>query len=212
MKKCSKCKEFKELTNFHKCKTNKDGFNYWCKNCLQKAQHKRRYGKGKRSKRSLLCEEDFGNGIDKIYLTKGLVAIVDEDDYSKLIKFIWSTDGKDYAITDKNGKQIRMHRFIVNAKYGDYIDHINGNRLDNRKCNLRICTCQQNNQHRTVFGSNNTSGKIGVGYCKTYNKWRARIKVDKLEKFLGYFDNIEDAIKARKEAEEKYFCEFKPHF
>ena len=97
---------------------------------------------------------------------------------------------------------IEMHRFIMNFPKGKYVDHINHNTLDNRKCNLRIC----NNADNIRNGKprvNNTTGYNGVYFDK--NRYVARIKVNYKNIYLGSFIKLEDAVKARKEAEEKYF-------
>lgn len=93
----------------------------------------------------------------------------------------------------------------MNAGPDDYVDHINRNRLDNRKCNLRLCT-QQENMRNVGLRSDNKSGVKGVHFCKTRRKWVAQIKVD-LNKYLllGRFLDFDDAIKAREDAEKKYF-------
>ena len=88
------------------------------------------------------------------------------------------------------------------------VDHINMNPLDNRKCNLRICTMQQNNFNKKEQ-TNNTSGRVGVTWDKQTNKWLAQIQVDGKNIKLGRFKNKEDAIKVREEAELKYFGEYK---
>ena len=89
------------------------------------------------------------------------------------------------------------------------IDHINRDRLDNRKNNLRIATHQQNTINRSVQ-SNNISNIPGVSWRKDRNKWRAYIAVNKKQISLGMFKTKEEAIKARKEGEIKYFGEFAP--
>ena len=72
---------------------------------------------------------------------------------------------------------------------------------------MRITTASQSMMNRGL-SSNNTSGVTGVSWSKTMNKWRARINVNGKEINLGYFNKFEDAVKARKKAEEKYFGEF----
>ena len=97
---------------------------------------------------------------------------------------------------------IEMHRFIMNFPKGKYVDHINHNTLDNRKCNLRIC----NNGDNLRNGKprvNNTTGYNGI--CFDKNRYVARIKVNYKNIYLGSFIKLEDAVKARKEAEKKYF-------
>lgn len=86
---------------------------------------------------------------------------------------------------------------------GYVVDHINGNKLDNRKDNLRICT-QSDNTKNHVIGKNNTSGYSGIIYNKDNKNWRVRIG----DKEIGSFFNFEDAMIARKDAEEKYFGEY----
>lgn len=89
------------------------------------------------------------------------------------------------------------------------IDHKDGelSRKDNRKSNLRIATRSQNQMNKGKQ-KNNKSGVVGVGWHKTSGKWAAYIAVDNKQIHLGLFDNFEDAVKARKEAEDKYFGEF----
>lgn len=102
-----------------------------------------------------------------------------------------------------------LHRLIMNFSNATDIDHIHGKetRYDNRKSNLREATHSQNNMNKGLQ-SNNTSGVVGVGWYSKTNKWRAHIMVDRKFIHLGLFDSFENAVKARKEAEEKYFGEF----
>ena len=103
---------------------------------------------------------------------------------------------------------IKLHRYIMNCPEDMVVDHINHNTLDNRKENLRICTKKQN-ERNIKLRSNNVSGYTGVGFHKETNKWRAYIQKDNKLITLGLFKNKKDAIKARKEAEKKYFGEFR---
>lgn len=87
------------------------------------------------------------NGV----LAKGKEAIVDDEDFEKVNQYKWHSDGR-YAIRyldARVGSSIRLHRFIMNARKGQQIDHINRNPLDNRKENLRFCTSSENNFNRT---------------------------------------------------------------
>lgn len=131
----------------------------------------------------------------------------DLDDYDKIKDYCWyevqSTINQLCATIDY--KVIRFHNFLGFK----YYDHINRNELDNRKSNLRPATFTENAQNRSLF-KNNTSGITGVGWHKNTNNWRARITVNNKQICLGYFDNKEDAIKARLRAEQKYFGEFAP--
>lgn len=105
-------------------------------------------------------------------------------------------------------KVLYLHRFITHCPEGMYVDHISLDTLDNRKSNLRICTWQQNNFNKISY-SHNTSGFRGVIWRKDRNRWMAQISVNKHNIYLGVFKNIEGAIAARKEAEEKYFGDFR---
>lgn len=105
-----------------------------------------------------------------------------------------------------------MHRIVMNAQDGDVIDHIQHPKkpepiIDNRKQNLRFVTFSQNNMNQHLR-SDNISNTKGVWFDKTRNKWAAEIKINNRKKFLGRFVNLDDAIRARKEAENKYFGEY----
>jgi len=103
-----------------------------------------------------------------------------------------------------NGKQHRilMHREILGLKYGDkrQADHINHNTLDNRRCNLRICSHQQNGmnqrKHRTWCGKETSSRYNGVSWRKDVKKWGARICFNGKHIHLGYFTSEAEAAKA----------------
>ena len=88
-------------------------------------------------------------------------------------------------------------------------DHADRNALNNRKSNLRFATKSENARNQSV-SKRNTSGVIGVGYYKPGDKWRAYIEYNNQFISLGYYVDKEDAIKARLEAEQKYFGEFAP--
>ena len=103
-----------------------------------------------------------------------------------------------------NSKMERLHRIIMNCPKDKVIDHINHNPLDNRKSNLRICT-QMENSYNMPLPINNKSGCRGVGYDKSCKLWKAKIQYNRKLKYLGGFKTKEEAIKARKEAEQKYF-------
>lgn len=129
----------------------------------------------------------------------------DLDDYDKIKCDCWNETPFGY-ITNSNGSF--MHRLIMNCENGLVIDHINHNKRDNRKNNLRACTQMENNLN-TGIKSTNTSGKTGVQWEKRFNKWRSRIIYNGKDIHLGLFDNYEDAVKAREDAEIKYFKEFR---
>ena len=94
-----------------------------------------------------------------------------------------------------------MHRFLMKPPKGKVVDHIipvTDNECDNRKANLRVCTQSQNRQNYKGKNPNNTSGYIGVAWNKREEKWMAHIRVNWKFKNLGYYDDILDAVDARK--------------
>ena len=135
----------------------------------------------------------------------------DLEDYDKIKEYCWYKDFSNGYIKTKtpDNKWIYMHRLVTNNQY-KIVDHINRNKLDNRKENLRNTTKRQNVLNRNGVVSTNTSGITGVYFDNKRNKWRAQICVDDKIKYLGIFINKEDAIKARLQAEQKYFKEFAP--
>lgn len=132
---------------------------------------------------------------------KGLFALVDDDDYDRLIKHSWCLDvGGGYAMTRHKTKAVRMHRMVKEAPKGMYIDHINRDKLDNRKSNLRVVTNSQNMLNAGMF-SNNTSGYKGVTYHTRDKRWVAQVKLNYKNIILGRFKYKADAIRVRKEWE-----------
>ena len=141
-----------------------------------------------------LFDYDSGNLIHKITKRrsrKGVVA---------------GTYNRGYKQIGVDGTIYRAHRLVRLYFKGehpkDQIDHINGIRDDNRIENLREVTNLENHQNMKRSASNK-SGVTGVSFCKRDGKWRAYIKLDK-NKFLGAFDDVSEAAKARKDAEVEY--------
>lgn len=132
--------------------------------------------------------------------------LIDDKDLILLDSFRWVISSKGYVITNqKNGGA--LHRIITGAQKGDIVDHINGDKLDNRRSNLRICTNAQNLMNRG-FNKNNKSGYKGVSFQKSANKWEAKIMVDKRSYYLGLFMTKEAAAKAYNIAAKKLHGEF----
>jgi len=116
--------------------------------------------------------------------------------------------GKGYRRIYIDGKSWWEHRMVWIYANGDIpggmqIDHINGNRSDNRVVNLRLVTHAENGRNQSMPRTN-TSGVIGVRWSKRDSKWQAKIKIDGRSKHLGYFDTLEAAIAARAEAEREF--------
>ncbi|WDS60638.1 hypothetical protein BC7_00041 [Bacillus phage BC-7] len=96
-----------------------------------------------------------------------------------------------YAATYKDGKRILLHRLIMGNPVGYEIDHINRNKLDNRKENLRVCTKSENMHNR---------GFKGITFNKACNQYVARITVNGIRVYLGKFDTELEAMNVYKEA------------
>ena len=136
----------------------------------------------------------------------------DLEDYDKIKDYCWIEDigmtgySSVRARVPGENRKVIMHWVILGEKW---CDHINRNPLDNRKTNLRRTTRTENNRNCTI-SKNNTSGIIGIYWNKRNKNWRSSITVNKKRIELGSYKNKDDAIRARLEAEIKYFGEFAP--
>jgi hypothetical protein len=144
-----------------------------------------------------------------ITLTQGREAIVDDEDYEYLNQWKWFYARCGYATGHVNchSKTVYMHRVIMETPTGMETDHVNGDKLDNRKNNLRMCTSQQNKANKTKE-NNNTSGYKGVTWDKSRKTWNAKIMINYKCINLGRFVNIVDAARAYDEAATKLFGNF----
>lgn len=129
-----------------------------------------------------------------IELTKGREALVDDDDYDRLIRRRWRVNKDGYAEYCTGGTHMLMHRMIMMAVPGEQIDHINHDRCDNRKENLRYCTSTGQARNRKP-----RPGKF-KGISLHRGRWAARITVLGKSHALGYYDTPEEAARAYDEA------------
>lgn len=139
----------------------------------------------------------------KIQLSKGQFTIIDNEDFDWLNQWKWHLSAKGYAVRKPGKSAIFMHRLINKTPSGFQTDHINRNKLDNRKTNLRTVTNQQNHFNMPLQKSNKT-GNAGVCWDKQRKKWLAQIMFNNKSFHLGRFTNIKEAILARKKAERIY--------
>lgn len=145
------------------------------------------------------------------YTSKGEEFYFDLEDYDKIKDYQWYMNGKYVAAKEHcNNKQIvYMHRIIMNINNPlIQVDHIYHQEYDNRKSQLRLVNAQQNAANNSPR-KNNTSGYKGVYWHKPSQKWEALIQYNNHLYNLGLYDNIEDAIEARRKAEIKYFGEYR---
>lgn len=129
--------------------------------------------------------------------------IIDTEDIPKISAHKWHKMSGGYAMSRINGKLIFLHHLIVGREKGLIVDHINRNRLDNRKENLRIATYSEN----IINGGlrcDNTSGVKGVSWAKHRKTWHVRLVKDKKCMYNGWFIDKEEAIAKRKELEKQF--------
>lgn len=135
----------------------------------------------------------------------------DWEDFDLIRPYTWLMNKDGYIVANdyNNGKRkhIKMHRLIMEANPGILIDHRKHKTYDNRKEKLRNSDINTNHFNHEIY-KNNTSGVTGVNWDAESGKWRTRLWAYGKMYHLGRFNNFEDAVKARKEAEEKYFGEF----
>ena len=150
--------------------------------------------------------------MQKIELTQGKYAIVDDGDFDDLNQFNWCFHNSGYAVRGVrvSGKVTLqwMHRIITNCPADMDVDHINHDKLDNQKSNLRVCSTSENCHNQQMHSVAKTSRFKGVYFDKQANKWRAQIKLNNKNKYLGLFTNEIDAAIAYNNAAIELFGEF----
>jgi len=139
--------------------------------------------------------------------------LFDLEDYERIKSYSWkcvhSQNGYQTIVSYTKENIVVMSRVIMNC-YDKKLQvyHINHNTFDNRKSNLRIVTVSQNNMNKGLR-RDNTTGYTGVIWSNASGKYLANIKINQKRIHLGTFSKIEDAVRARREAEEKYFGEYR---
>lgn len=145
-------------------------------------------------------------GID----AKDGYAIIDADLVTETLEaYKWSLSGNGYPATNITGGRLHLHSYIMKdqRKEGLFVDHINGDRLDNRRSNLRIVTKQQNSMNR-VGNKGKLSRHKGITYYKVSDRWQVRIVANEKVIALGYYKKERDAAEAYNRAALKYHGEF----
>lgn len=147
--------------------------------------------------------------VAEIITSDGSIVLVDASDVERVQGFSWTVrrgkHGHAYAVTKWKTKTLLMHRLILDVPQGHIVDHANNNGLDNRRCNLRVCTHAENMRNRKVH-KNSASGRKGVRY--NGNTWEARITINGRRIGLGSFATRDKAHEAYKAAAAQYHGEF----
>lgn len=145
---------------------------------------------------------DYGIG----YTNLGEAFYFDKEDYDKIKGYCWYIHYNYVSACSKSKSvsQVKLHRLVMDAPKGKVVDHINGNPLDNRKCNLRICSAQENALNRK---SNREGFCVGVTFHKYSGLWQCQIQL-KGKSHCKYFKSYDEAVAQRIEWEKELFGEF----
>jgi hypothetical protein len=135
---------------------------------------------------------------------------IDLDDIDKVKNIKWSLGSGGYVRGNIKGKNYPLHRYIMPCDKKEVVDHINRDRLDNRKSNLRICNTIENNRNLSM-AKNNKSCVTGVCWRENKKVWRAYITYNSKNIELGAFDKFCDAVECRWKYERRLFGEFSPN-
>ena len=158
----------------------------------------------------------YGYSFRRIRLTRGKYAIVDPEDFVRLNQYRWYCSQSNYAVratSKKSGKgpkqvEIFMHKIVCPPPKGMISDHINRNRLDNRKANLRPATWTQNAWNRISVRKTGKTRYNGIRYYKDTKKWQVRLMINGCRLSLGCYADEQEAAKAYDLAARKYRREY----
>jgi hypothetical protein len=150
--------------------------------------------------------------MKQLFLSKCAVALVDDSDFEAVGKYKWTLSGSGYACREysDNGimKRVYLHRTLLSCPDSHEVDHINGNPLDNRRCNLRLATHQENQCNQYKQKSDTSSRYKGVYFDRFNQKWRAQNTYKGTTRTLGRFSTEQEAALAYNKAAKHYFGEY----
>lgn len=138
------------------------------------------------------------------YTQNNKAFLISTSDFEKVKDVCWFVARNGYIKGMKDKRCIFLHRLIMEPPEGKFVDHINHRPEDNRRNNLRIVSHEQNMMNRGKT-KNNTSGCVGVRWISHCRKWGAYITANGKWQEIGLYEKFDDAVKARKDAEEKYY-------
>lgn len=135
--------------------------------------------------------------------------MLDDEDRERFGTYRWSVSGNGYlqrhhVISPGRYTKIRLHQEIMGQPKGVLIDHINGNKLDNRRQNLRLVDDVGNAQNQRKL-DRNTSGYRGVSWSKAQSKWQAYAHKERKLIHLGYFEDLHEAAKVTNEYRRQHY-------
>ena len=150
------------------------------------------------------------DGTWRIETSHGDFILIDEEDLDLVMRYSWCINARGYAHAHFGKKWVTLHRYLLGITDPTVtVDHINGDPLDNRRENLRVCSQAENVLNRKL-GKNNTSGHAGVIKLPS-GHFGAKITLSRKTIWLGTYKEFEDAVRVRKDGENKYFGDFGPH-
>jgi len=129
-------------------------------------------------------------------------AIIDREDYFKVTNIKWTITNTGYATghNPETNQTVLLHNHLITRKKGLVVDHINRNKMDNRKENLRLVTYSENMMNR-FLDKRNTSGATGVYWYKNRKRWVAEMRYEKQRFYCGSSEDFTEAVKMRQEKE-----------
>lgn len=134
---------------------------------------------------------------------------IDQEDTDLVKNHKWCLSSNKDIVTETDNGRLALHRLLAGAKSTDEVDHIDRDRLNNRKMNLRVCNHSENSRNLSRR-KDNTSGFSGVIWDKRNKRWNARIQYNGKGIYLGNFIDIDQAKECRLAAEKEYFGEYAP--
>lgn len=172
--------------------------------CQQHYYQNLRWGEVRRSDKDeneIIVHDDYAEII--IYGTKGIEkarTTIDLGDIEKCKLHKWHMN-TGYVSTNLDGSSLRLHRFLINTPEDLHTDHIDRDKMNNRKSNLRICTQSENNKNKGKYVNSKYSKR---GIWERNERYYVYLKFNSKNNYIGAFGGIEDAINARKQAELKF--------